>query len=408
MEWVSVLLCVILLKGCLCFEWSANSLPEAMTLYACPGNTVTLPWEVTLRPGESIGETRWLYHGQSEEAMAISSHGTFLPLPSFGSRVSAAASNAGITLSAVTHDDMGDYSVEVTGYNSDGFVFTMRRRAEMNVFEGTLTPDGRLRVSQQPGAIFNNVTRQWHAFLSCGNISSSSKPFVDVEWITPSGDTEASWSYENDHFLFLLDNPITGGSYICRAKLAARFDGCLSGNQSHALQSVVTVDKMDARVTVLEAQNSRLREEVGRLKMNQNDGNPLSKTRVSFHARLNSSFAGMGTLASWHVSPNEGNAFDGESGNFTAPVSGTYFFAASAGTSAEDTYVHLQLSRDRPLGWLSFAYAREFAVDHPTMGSVQAVARLDQGVRVWLHSGTPFARYSDLSTSFSGFLLYAD
>jgi hypothetical protein len=54
-----------------------------MTFYACSDDTITIPWTYILGSGDSIGEISWIYHGHSEEIIAIYTHGAFVPLPAF-------------------------------------------------------------------------------------------------------------------------------------------------------------------------------------------------------------------------------------------------------------------------------------------------------------------------------------
>jgi hypothetical protein len=86
-----------------------------------------------------------------------------------------------------------------------------------------------------------------------------------------------------------------------------------------------------------------------------------------------------------------------------------FFFAANAGTASSDQSVYLRLYKDRPGGseWLSLAYAKQYS-SYPTMGGVQAVMHLGAEEVVRLYSSYGSAYYYYESTSFSGFLLYAD
>ncbi|XP_070173782.1 complement C1q tumor necrosis factor-related protein 3-like [Littorina saxatilis] len=127
--------------------------------------------------------------------------------------------------------------------------------------------------------------------------------------------------------------------------------------------------------------------------------------RVSFHARLTASFTGTGTLSPFTVITNEGDAFNGTTGTFTAPRNGTYFFAASAGTESNDQWVVMHLQKDGVD--VSRAYTGQYSGYH-TMGSVQATLYLTAGQRVWLHSDSPSSYYHPSFTSFTGFLIHAD
>ena len=114
----------------------------------------------------------------------------------------------------------------------------------------------------------------------------------------------------------------------------------------------------------------------------------------------------VGRLHPYIVITNEGDAFSGTQGLFTAPVNGTYFFIGSAGTGDRDYYyVHLDLMMEGTS--VSRAYARAYSNSHG-MGACHATLRLTVGQRVWLESMTSSACYKRSSTSFSGFLISFD
>ena len=81
---------------------------------------------------EEIVDIQWLFQGHSDEIIAMFSHGTFVPLPAFSQRATHLP-NAGIALSHVTVADTGNYSVEVTGRNSGGGQFALRRSVFVKV-----------------------------------------------------------------------------------------------------------------------------------------------------------------------------------------------------------------------------------------------------------------------------------
>ena len=121
-------LCV---TGFQCYQWS-NTLPASAVKYVCTGSTAILPWTISLSPGEDIVDIRWLFRGHSEEVVAMSNHGTFVALPAYQQKASNVP-NAGIALRQVTPSDTGNYSVEVTGRNSNGVQFMLHRSAVLQV-----------------------------------------------------------------------------------------------------------------------------------------------------------------------------------------------------------------------------------------------------------------------------------
>ena len=70
----------------------------------------------------------------------------------------------------------------------------------------------------------------------------------------------SSSQYKDGQFLLLLDNPVTGGSYTCNVSQTHAASGCPHGSSAHPGDASITVDKVDARLSVLEAENEKLKE----------------------------------------------------------------------------------------------------------------------------------------------------
>ena len=117
--------------GLHCYQWS-NVLPDSAVKYVCTGSTAIFPWSVSLSAGEEVVNIRWLFEGHSHEVVALLSHGTFVAMPVFAKRASYVP-HAGIALSHVTASDRGNYSVEVTGHNSNGVEFKLFRSAVLHI-----------------------------------------------------------------------------------------------------------------------------------------------------------------------------------------------------------------------------------------------------------------------------------
>ena len=132
----------------------------------------------------------------------------------------------------------------------------------------------------------------------------------------------------------------------------------------------------------------------------------IAAPRVSFHARLETDLNNFtGRLEPFTVMTNEGNAFSGELGLFTVPVSGIYFFVGSAGTSSTEKGISIDLQADGTS--LSYAFTHQYSI-YDTMGTCHAAVHLTVGQQVWLQSLSYFTFYASFSTSFTGFLLSAD
>ncbi|KAK3580693.1 hypothetical protein CHS0354_017974 [Potamilus streckersoni] len=100
---------------------------------------------------------------------------------------------------------------------------------------------------------------------------------------------------------------------------------------------------------------------------------------------------------------NDGNGFNKESGIFTCPLSGTYFFTLSVMTShGYHTAVHLLVNGQIK----GNSYAN--GADSWDQGSISNIFRCEAGQNVWIsvYGGTYI--HGDYYTSFSGFLLWGD
>ncbi|XP_070183111.1 uncharacterized protein [Littorina saxatilis] len=231
---VAGLVLALLSTGADCFMWSSG-LQDNAVVYACARGTLSLPWNLTLSGGDSVMDIQWFYSERSEELIATEVHGHFLILPAFSGRVRK-ISNAGIEIDGVEAIARGNYSVEVVGQSAAGAVTTLRRSVFVFISDGLQTTDEHLHVTQQPVAEYDNSTHQYHVVLRCGTFTHPTHPPFEVTWETPSGQTEQSGS-----FLLKLPNPVEGGTYTCRLPPSS---------------ATLTVDKMEARLAVLETRQA--------------------------------------------------------------------------------------------------------------------------------------------------------
>ncbi|KAK3590573.1 hypothetical protein CHS0354_039705 [Potamilus streckersoni] len=103
------------------------------------------------------------------------------------------------------------------------------------------------------------------------------------------------------------------------------------------------------------------------------------------------------------VLQNEGNGYNKQTGIFTCPLSGTYFFSLSIlANPGSPTYVHLIVNGQIKAN--SFAYGTSFS----DQGSISSIVRCEAGQNVWIgvYGGTQI--YGEYYTSFSGFVLWGD
>ncbi|KAK3590577.1 hypothetical protein CHS0354_039709 [Potamilus streckersoni] len=92
-----------------------------------------------------------------------------------------------------------------------------------------------------------------------------------------------------------------------------------------------------------------------------------------------------------------------QTGIFTCPLSGTYFFSLSIlANPGSPTYVHLIVNGQIKAN--SFAYGTSFS----DQGSISSIVRCEAGQNVWIgvYGGTQI--YGEYYTSFSGFVLWGD
>ncbi|XP_070182624.1 uncharacterized protein [Littorina saxatilis] len=455
MIWV---LLTTLLSLTTALQWT-DSLTNNTVMTLCSASEIHLPWNFTLSRDERIEDIKWVYRAEdgSDELIAIFAAGHFNPMPAFTGRVQWTG-QGGIVVSQAAVAESGNYTVVVSTGDATHLLVTFSKTIYVQVADPPTAQSGELHVLQEPDAVLDNRTGQWKVELTCGVLTSPGHPDVHVVWTTPDGHTVESSSEHNGTFRLLLPNPPSGGNYTCTLPPLSPATRCLPPLSPLLEGATVTVDQVKASFTLLEArqretearleaklketiekqseteakqqnmltlmstENARLQSELDSVK-NENDQhkgyiNALQNTtetltarldtatlRVSFHARLTSSFTCSGTLTPFTVITNEGDAFSGTTGIFTAPRNGTYFFVASAGTASSDKYVYMYLQKDGVD--VSRAYTLQYS-GYFTMGSVQATLYLTAGQRVWLHSAASDPYYYYSSTSFTGFLIHAD
>nr|KAG5699792.1 hypothetical protein BaRGS_013512 [Batillaria attramentaria] len=127
----------------------------------------------------------------------------------------------------------------------------------------------------------------------------------------------------------------------------------------------------------------------------------MTTGHVSFHARLddNAHINTGATLILNFVYSNEGGAYNATTGQFTAPVNGTYFFAATTSTYSSSQDANLYIAVDG----VSMSYVGADR-DASNMGACHLALPLRKGQRVWLEAWTD-AYFYGTTTTFTGFLI---
>ncbi|KAK7090463.1 hypothetical protein V1264_010256 [Littorina saxatilis] len=372
----------------------------------CSASDIHLPWNFTLSPDERIEDIKWNYQAEdgSEKLIAVYLSGVFGPMPAFSGRVQWTG-QGGIVVSQA---QSGHYTVVVRIGDAAHPLVTFSKSVSVQVADPPTAESGKLHVLQRSDAELDSTTRQWRVQLTCGVFTALGHPAVDVVWTTPDGHTVESSSEHNGTFRLLLPNPPSGGNYTCTLPSLSPATRCLPPLSPLLEGATVIVDEVKVSVILLEV---RQRETEARLEAVQSETAILqarlatARLRVSFHATLTSDFTSSGTLNPFTVITDEGDAFNGTSGVFTAPWNGTYFFVASAGTWASDKWVNMWLERDG-VG-VSQAITQQYS-SYYAMGSVQATLYLAQDQQVWLRSDDASGYYYAGTTSFTGFLVRAD
>nr|KAG5700183.1 hypothetical protein BaRGS_011026 [Batillaria attramentaria] len=131
---------------------------------------------------------------------------------------------------------------------------------------------------------------------------------------------------------------------------------------------------------------------------------------VAFHAWCNSapvSTVARGTVIVPHVATNIGNAYDPQTGFFTAPVSGLYMFHATFMDHDLNDQIHAGIYVGGTQVAQSTSDSRHGYWDNP---AIAAIVHVTAGQKVDLRSlnGGTDNFYGQQYTTFSGFLIRAD
>ena len=99
---------------------------------------------------------------------------------------------------------------------------------------------------------------------------------------TPSGSVQASNGYNDGNFILLLSGRVEEGTYTCRVPQNYSAIACLHSNRTELAS--LKVDKVEVRLTLLEAQQLSLQAENEKLK---EENRNLSATLQEEDSRLN-------------------------------------------------------------------------------------------------------------------------
>ncbi|PVD39510.1 hypothetical protein C0Q70_02144 [Pomacea canaliculata] len=122
------------------------------------------------------------------------------------------AENVGLTISNLTHEDFGTYSVRVDIRSGSSFVSEVIY-ATLHQPVPPTTEDELLHARMLPNAAFSSG--EWHVQLACGRFISVFSTFFSVNWKTPSGRLLPTDQITGSDYILKLTNPIEEGNYSC-------------------------------------------------------------------------------------------------------------------------------------------------------------------------------------------------
>ena len=132
----------------------------------------------------------------------------------------------------------------------------------------------------------------------------------------------------------------------------------------------------------------------------------LATPRVSFNARstLRQTLSAPAHLQFNQVLYNQGDAFNSHTGDFTAPVAGTYVFVFHTESMLPSGTAHSNVKANNVD--ICIVYISDS--DGSEQGSCPAIVHLNSGDRVWVEPFTDGTSYQYYTASFIGFLLSDD
>ncbi|KAK7105732.1 hypothetical protein V1264_017073 [Littorina saxatilis] len=318
--------------------------------------------------------------------------------------------NAGLDIFHVTEKDAGIYTVIVQIFYPDGDPVFGNNSVTVQIIDELPKEYTELHVTQEEVAEYNDTTKQVHVVLACGKFVFSTKPHFDVEWLTPSGSVVPSTSYSDGQFRLQLPNPVLGGSYTCRVPAsAAAASPCVPGTSQHRAEASVSVDRVEARLALLEGQHRQLeKERLARQTQFQEYINGQTRS-ISFRVRINGGFgvshSGTPITGFNQIQMSEGLVYERYSWKFITPYAGVYFFALTTVSDGNVNRANADVMVDDVI-----ACRIRSAMDGD-FGSCEATVHLARGQKVWLRSLDDHGSYGNgmyPTFAFCGFLVSKD
>ncbi|KAL8588835.1 hypothetical protein ACOMHN_011551 [Nucella lapillus] len=405
-------------------RWSEELRVDSGTIQVCSGQSIQLFWNYTLEKGERVKGIVWgcQPEGEKEDVLATFVDDHFVPTSSFSGRL-AHLHDGGIELSCATILESGNYSIAVRTKDRDNYLTVHRKTVSVKVVDTPKTQSGEIQVTREAEAMRDVISGEWHVQLSCGNFSDLGHPPVQVIWTTPQGERVESSSYDgNGFFRLLLPNPVQGGNYTCSIAPFQPAAQCLP-RDSPLLDThrMVEVQETAGRFSLLEARQQELMDKMAAERCHctslvETMANMTSlleqrlevalqrSVSVSFHARLtaDTQLSDGAILKLNQVISNQGGGYDPDTGYFTAPLNGTYFFIGTTGPYSNDNheisifqeYANMRLMKERTDISQTHRYRG--------VGSCHGAVYLTAGDKVWLQS-LGMGYFNPAATFFSGF-----
>ncbi|XP_025103279.1 uncharacterized protein LOC112569623 [Pomacea canaliculata] len=208
-----IFICVISITAVQTYNWTSTSPELGATYYACPGDTVTLPWSLVTTSSETVNDVEWYFAEGGGNNTLIASYIQGELLLSHSERQHLAfVPNAGLKVSDIAPEDFGQYSVRLV-INSNSSFATKGGYVFVRLPEPPAVSDRLLRARILPSAV--QESGQWHVQLSCGRFNSRGSLKFSVRWKTPSGQVLNSTYSETREDILTLPNPVEEGNYSC-------------------------------------------------------------------------------------------------------------------------------------------------------------------------------------------------
>jgi len=239
-------------------NWATESLADNAHLYPCVGENIDLNWILneTTKSDKVLFE-QWTFNNQP---VASVNDGHLHVFFKYQGHI-AQLGEAGLSIKNIVKSDMGTWRVKIMINTANG-VEVLDRSATVVIGDGPFTK-GPMALTQARLAAQDKQDGRWKTSLKCGEFTQEQFPF-DPVWTTPSGDELKTVKYEGGFYIALLDTP-DAGNYSCAIPEPALPSKCAPKQFSAS----TTLDRTEARLDVLEAQQAETTKKLSELAQKQ-------------------------------------------------------------------------------------------------------------------------------------------